>query len=490
MSLQIDPSKIPYEFRPEYERAVVRLCVVSLPFWERAGKYLEGDLLGTAEARLVMSTLTELVKEGGHPASGKSPLMRVIQRIQNKSTEDGRITRQEVGSCYEWLTGADHLDCEAAVADVALKVKQQYLRKVSYLGSAVLLADDKAQAVQKIRSTIDVLDGVGNAKRSQLFDALSADDMIPALRIARLPRIPFGIPPLDMLMGGGPQRGRLGFVVAHSGFGKSTMLTHHCCNAARLREPSIYFTGELLRGDQSLRTLSNLTSVPMEQIKESDEWSAEATIRYSWLVEKRIIIPPVIHPFASTVTKGTELFEIVEEYEKRQGYRFRSVYIDADEHVDYNFDFPGAEKSRKEDPGTYRGYGLLYAYLSWQAKGGQEDPSDNPDLTRVVMTASQAKGEPNTARFKLLTGEEAADSKRKIRLADWCVTVNYKFAEKGNIFFLPKGRHDKGAGNATPVMSRNFECAQMVRVDDVYPWVVDPKLWETTKRQRSLWPTQ
>ena len=490
MSLQIDPSKIPYEFRPEYERAVVRLCVVSTEFWERAGKYLEGDLLGVPESRLVVSVLSELVKEGSHPANGKAPLVRVVQRIQNRSTEDGRVTRQEVTACYEWLTGADVLDCNAAVADVSLKVKQQYLRRVAHLGPSVLLADDKEQAVQKLRSTIAIIEEVGSPRRSQLFGALSAEDMVPALRIARLPRIPFGIPPLDTLMGGGPQRGRFGFVVAHSGFGKSTMLTHHCCNAARLREPSIYFTGELLRGDQSLRTLSNLTSVPMERIKESDEWATEAALRYSWLVERRLIVPPIVHPFASTVTKGDELFEVVAEYEKRQGFRFHSVYVDADEHVDYNFDFPGAEKSRREDPGTYRGYGMLYAYLSWQAKGGQEDPSDNPDLTRVVMTASQAKGEPNTARFKLLTGEEAADSKRKIRLADWAVTVNYKFAEKGNVFFLPKGRHDKGAGNATPVLSRNFECAQMVRVDDIYPWNVDPKLWETTKRQRSLWPTQ
>jgi hypothetical protein len=71
---------------------------------------------------------------------------------------------------------------------------------------------------------------------------------------------------------------------------------------------------------------------------------------------------------------------------------------------------------------------------------------DNPSLCRVVATLSQARGQENPARFKILTGDEAADSVRKKRIADWCVTVSYHPTAQGNVFTNDKGRQGGEVG--------------------------------------------
>lgn len=486
MALTSDPSRIPYELRPEFEPSVVRLLATSEDFWERAGKYVDPELLGSEEARLIGKAVAEICKEGGHPARSGG-ISRVVQRLQRWSTEDGRLLRGKVGACYEYLVSAPELPSEEVASEIAPSLKRQLEQRLAKTSTNLLTAEDKEKARGEARRLLDAVDSVGKGRTSRAtFGALSAADIAPALRVARLPRIPIGIPELDVRMGGGPQLGCLGVVSTYAGYGKSTLLTHHLCSAARLGIFGIYLTGEMTNERQRLRTICNLTSVPMRAAAEDEKWAEEMAIRYHWLVENRQISAPIVHPFKSTVTKAMDLFELVEEYEAERGERAKIVLVDADEHVDYTkVDFPGLEQLiKKSDPGTYEGFGRLYAYFSWQAKGKREALADNPDLARVVVTASQVKGEPNPARFKTLVGEEMADSKRKIRIVDWCVTVNPKHAEHGNVFFVAKGRHD-GGGNSTPVLADNWACGQMVKVEDPYPWVQDPRGWRT--KQRAFW---
>lgn len=487
MSLTSDPSKIPYEIRPEFEPQVARLLCLSEDFWERCGRFLDPELLGSKCAKLVGKAAAELCKDGAHPGRSGSGLERVVQRIQRWSTEDGRIPRADVQACYEYLISAPDLPVSEAVSELAPTLRRQLEMRLSRETSNLHMAEDRDKARDVVRQTLDAIDQVGKTRhKGVLFGPLSGTDIHSALTIARLRRIPFGIPELDAIMGGGPQIGRLGAVPTYAGHGKSMMGNHHACNAARNGEFAIYFTGEMLHGDQSLRMLSNLTSVPTKAMVAEERWAEEARIRYEWLVEHKQIVPPVIHRFASTVTKVHELTEVAEEYERRAGRRAALLVYDADEHIDYTkVDFPGLEQLvKKSDPGTYEGFGRLYAYLSWLAKGGQENPADSPELARAIDVLSQVKGEPNPARFKILSGEEMADSKRKIRIVDWCVTINYKQAERGNVFYVAKGRHD-GAWESTPALPRAWECAQMVAVADPYPWVQDPTGWR--RRQKEFW---
>jgi len=487
VSLTSDPSKIPYEFRPDFEAGMLRLSALYEDFWEKAGRHLDPELLGTEPGRLIGKALREITKESGHPEkTGSQGVVRVVQRIQRWSTEDGRIPRDKVNACYEFLMSAPQLGIDDTVRDVVPQIRRQLDMKLSSLSTGVLLAEDRDKARSDVQKALSVIESVGKRQTPKLYNSLSVADFRPALRLARLRRIPFGIPELDGIVGGGPQLGQLGFVAAYSGVGKSMFLNHWMCAAARANEFCIYLTGEMLQGLQSFRSLANFTSIETKAIANSEEWENEAAVRYQWLIEKKQICPPIIHPFRQTVTKIQDLFAIVEEYEKREGRRASLILLDADEHVDYeNVDFPGLEKlAKKNPPGTYEGYGRLYAYLSWQAKGGQDDPSDRPDLTRVIGAASQVKGEPNPARFKILTGEEAADSKRKIRIVDWAVTVNYKHAEQGNVYYVAKGRHDAGWGS-TPPLARNVGMGQIVAVKDPYPWIVDPQRWK--RKQREFW---
>jgi hypothetical protein len=490
MSLTADPTRIPYELVPEVEQDAVRQCVVSASFWERAGKYWTPDLLGCPQAREIVKAVKAITEEGRHPADcGGIPL--VVQRVQRESTESGRLTRQAVRDCYEYLVSAPgSLGEDQAVNEVAPGIRRQLgMLRQKYAGDALTGDKESRQRnEEKLRRTQEALDTLGRTKATFGDSSVKVEDIGKALALARLPRVPFGIPELDGLMRGGPQKGKFGFAVAYSGMGKSMLANHHACWAARQKLFAIYLTGEVVRGDEVLRMTANLTDVVINKAVDEQEWEEELNLRYKWLVDNRHIVPPKLHAFKATVTTPQDLFAIVEEEERRAGRRADLVYIDADEHVNYTkVDFPGLDKLAKDSPSTYQGYGLLYAYFAWQAKGGQEDPTDNPSLCRVVATLSQARGQYNPARFKILTGDEAADSVRKKRIADWCVTLNYNAISQGNVFYYDKGRQGGQVGSSTPPLARNYECGQVVRIkDDLYPWVENPRGWKT--KQHQFWP--
>ena len=491
MSLTADPSRIPYELIDAVEQDVVLLCATSDTFWERAGKYLVAELLGRDEARLVVEAVGDITKEGRHPARcGGVPL--VVQRVMRKSTEDGRVTRARVRACYEYLTAAPRaLGEDQAVAEVTPSIRRQLRQlqvKHAVEASSTNDKERRDRADASLRAATAALDLVGTSRATFGDSSVKVEDIGPALALARLPRVPFGIPELDGLMRGGPQKGKLGFAVARSGVGKSMLANHHTCNAGRNKLFSIYLTGEVLRSDEVLRMTSNFTGVPMDAAIDSPEWEEEMQLRYKWLLDNQQIVAPKLHRFEPTTTTAMELFDIVEEEERRAGRRADLVYIDADEHVNYTkVDFPGLDQLAKKDPGTYQGFGLLYAYFAYQAKGKQPDPTDNPNLCRVVCTLSQAKGADNPARFKVLSGEEAADSVRKKRIADWCVTINWHPVQQGNVYYNDKGRQGGQVGSSTAALPKYFECAQMVRIKtDRYPWVQDPRGWKT--KQHTFWP--
>lgn len=490
MSLSADPTRIPYELIPEVEQDAVRLCVTSANFWERAGKFWTPDLLSCPQAREIVRAVGAITAEGRHPAScGGIPL--VIQRVQRESTESGRLTRQTVRDCYEYLTSAPNLLGEDQAVSEVLPSIQRQLGQLRLKYSADALTGDKeskAKNEERLRKTQAAIDTAGQARATFGDSSVTVEDIDKALALARLPRVPFGIPELDGLMRGGPQKGKLGFAVAYSGQGKSMLANHHACTAARRKQFAIYLTGEVVRGDEAFRMTCNLTGVMMDKATDDPEWEEELKLRYKWLLDNKQIAAPKLHAFQSTVTTAQELFQIVEEEEKRAGQRADLIYVDADEHVNYSkVDFPGLDQLSKKDPGTYQGYGLLYAYLAYQAKGGQKDPTDNPSLCRVVATLSQAKGAPNPARFKILTGEEAADSVRKKRIADWCVTINYHPTAQGNVYHFNKGRQGGQDGSSTPPLPKYYECGQVIRIkDDLYPWVTDPRGWR--KKQHQFWP--
>ena len=490
MSLSADPTRIPYELIPEVEQDAVRLCVTSASFWERAGKYWTPDLLGCTQAREIVRAVGAITSEGQHPASCGG-VMLVVQRVQRESTESGRLTRQAVRDCYEYLTSAPGLLGEEQAVSEVLPSIQRQLGQLRLKYSADALTGDKeskAKNEDRLRKTQLAIDTAGKGRAPFGDSSVKVEDISKALVLARLPRVPFGIPELDGLMRGGPQKGKFGFAVAYSGHGKSMLANHHACVAARRKQFAIYLTGEVVRGDEVLRMTSNLTGVIMNKAIDDVEWEEELNLRYKWLLDNKQIVAPKLHAFKATVTTAQELFQIVEEEERRAGQRADLIYIDADEHVNYTkVDFPGLDQLAKKDPGTYQGFGLLYAYFAYQAKGGQEDPTDNPSLCRVVGTLSQARGQWNPARFKILTGDEAADSVRKKRIADWCVTINYNPVAQGNVFSNDKGRQGGDVGSATPPLPRCYECGQMVRIkDDLYPWVEDPRGWR--KKQHQFWP--
>lgn len=484
-----DPSKIPYELRPDYERDLVRLLARSREAWERIGQYVDPDLLRFEPSRLLVRAVAELYKEGAHP--DRSDGVRfAVQRVQRWSTEQGRILRADVDRCYEdyyLASGQQPLDLDAAASEMAPVLRRQLGQKLQLQAQRILTAHDPNAALDQVKRTVAAMESAGKTVAGRrLFAGLTAADLNAAVTLARMPRIPFGIPELDGLMGGGPQVGRLGFAMGHSGHGKSMFLNHHACAAARNKLLAVYFTGEVLRGDQVLRTMSNLTGVPSKAMAADDRFVEEATIRYQWLIDNRQIVPPIIHPFARSTTKPQHLVEVLHEYEREVGRKADLVVFDADEHLDYvGIDFPGFEALTKKDPGTYQGFGQLYAYFSWLAQGGQAEPSDDPSKCYLVETVSQVKGEPNHHKFRVLSGEEAADSVRKIRICDWCVTINYKRVDNGTVFYVAKGRQGDGAWSATPAIPRAWECARMVPVTDPYPWVLYPKDWR--RRQQEFW---
>lgn len=484
-----DPSKIPYELHADYERDLVRLLACSREAWVRIGRFVEPDLLRDESAKHLVRAVAELDSEGHHP-DRPDGVRFAVQRVQRWSTEKGRITRAEVARCYELYyldAGTRPLTIEAAVAEMTPVLRRQLGQKLQLQSQRILTAQEPDVARAQVQRTLDLIEAVGKPlSGSRLFTGLGAADLGSAIALARMPRVPFGIPDLDGLMGGGPQVGRLGFAMAHSGHGKSMFLNHHACWAARQRLLAIYFTGEVLRGDQVLRTMSNLTGIPSKAMVAEDCFAEEAAIRYQWLIDNRQIVPPIIHPFARSVTKPQQLVEVKNEYERQLGRKADLLIFDADEHLDYaGIDFPGFEALSKKDPGTYQGFGQLYAYFAWLAQGGQAEPSDDPSKCYLVETVSQVKGEPSHHKFRVLVGEEAADSVRKIRISDWCVTINYKRSEDGTVFYVAKGRQGDGAWSATPAIPRAWDCARMVHITDPYPWVLYPKDWR--RRQQEFW---
>lgn len=498
MSFTADPSKIPHELLPPFEQELVRLCCVSAELWERAGRHLVPELLGCDPARDAMKAIHELCKEGRHPGD-RGGVALVAQRVNRWSTEDGRIPRARVRACYEYLTSAPgELGVEEAVREVRPTIERHYAQLASKHASQAVVEqaipppEGQKRAADKLTEALTERERIG--KRRAEFgrsEGLSVAGLAAAREVARLKQCPFGIAELDAIMGGGPRKGQLGFGIAHSGQGKSTLMTHWACRTARNLDFAIVLSGEVIKEMAELRVNANLTGCPWEKVRDDDRWFEECQLRLQWLLEHGEVGPLVIEPFVPNVTKIGDLWEIVEYHEARLGRRADVVILDADEHVDYSrVDFPGldelartAKKAGERD--MYSGFGLLYAYLSFQAKGGVSTVKIDPARARCVGTVSQVKGEPNPLKFKLLVGEEAAESKRKVRIVDWGISANWNPAEHGTVFHLFKGRFIAG-GSSTPALPRGFECAQMVPIkDDPYPWVQDPKNWKT--RQGSFW---
>lgn len=468
-----DPLAIPLGLQPEFERIVVRLCATSPEFFARIGRLILPELLGCDEAKLALTAVRQLCKDSAgqrHPAS----TVLVAQKVFEWSSSDG-VTRIESARAVDQYLRVDPttLPAESGVVELLMPLMKRQLRQiVARYASQAVMPLDAEKNLKRLKQSIELLEALDtSAPRADEKDEFGPD-MFGSLAAyeAKLTYLPTGIIELDALLCGGIQTGLLGCIMGKSNAGKSMMACQLFCAALRANMFPIYASLEHSKRKVFARAKANLTHIPTLAITGNPEQEAEADRRFRWLTVNKKISAGFIKKFQGGTTTILDIVKWVQKIEAKVGRRAHLLLIDADE---------GLAHPSEKDIGDYKGYQLSYQHAIHEAQG--PDPDEHPELMRAVVFMSQLKvGATRTAsnKPKIADHEDGADSSKKGKMVDWAATLNIREEDLRKELIINLSKNRDGPTGMTSQMPTNYECGQMVTMNDPWPWLRDPKGWD------------
>ena len=457
-----------YEFHKDSERAIVYYLCTSPTFWHAGGQHLLPNLMGPPESKLLTAAVREIIKETRVPPKHYAV---VLQRLHTQSLEGGRISPLDLAKCHAYVgdIDSDDLPDEQAILREVMPTIQRQLRQVgsnAMIDSVTKSGEEAEEGQARARLALEAIDKLG--KSAAMAGTPIGKRMLDGvLAYANAPRLSTGVSELDLIFGGGPKFGELGMLVGNASEGKSTAAAQlHFSAGLKQNLFCGYATLEIYEAEFMLRLASELSAVPKDAIARGGEAYAEAERRIAWLIDEKRLGIGRVKEFPATITTLDDIFAWVEEEERIIGRPMDVLTIDADEHVDYT------KLGNKKDLNDYAGMGKLYAYgRGWCTRPKAKNGSSG-------MFISQSKDDERCNKEGYIKKHtDAADSKRKGRVSDWCITINCRGPGKSlTVLNVPRGRsHPVGM---TSELETNFACAQIVKVEDhTLPWIRDRRVW-------------
>jgi len=426
----------PYDLDPAFELRVVLLCCCRPRFWGALGVLLDIQRITNPSHVLMLRAVRAIAKDNG---AGPTEYATVAQRLK-RWVNEGHVKHEEYKVVAD--TFADLGDYAPDEKEVA-KELTPILRRIAEADVVRRGMDlfSKRGDFSELAAMASQVANMGLADRS-IGGKIGAESLQRIAKLRQMERLPVGIPELDVGIGGGLPRGRLGLFAAGGKVGKTMLLGHAGCTALRLGLFVAYVTLEIGEGELEARILANLTGVPIDNVMDGSS-DDEVTRRMALLAPR---LGTFRHKFMpAKVTTCADIFAWVKEIEAEEGRP-----IDLLE-VDY-VDKMGASASAlgKQD-NTY------------QVQG------DNAEELRLYVhgrgiygwSASQAQRRSTKDRGKRLELDDLADSQNKARVVDLIVTATAP-TEGEVALYVAGSRFSKGQFEVGPYL-HDFASARVVQ---------------------------
>lgn len=438
-----------YNFDPGFERSCAYLVSTRPAFLPKMNGFLDPEGFAVAEAKLAISAALQVAKDD---PSGRGPsgVPVVLQRLRRWMT-DGKITLDQIRAVHDALY--DVADAgEPDEEQVINELKPVLIRRAEFgflndaaqelaTGGDVLA---KAKDVERARNI-----GLWMAAAEETFTDDQADiDRVVAMQSTV--RLRTGIMELDSALEGGLGNGTLTSFLGDSNSGKSQQLVH-IYNASRwVGEHAAYATLEMPVADIMARSHANFTGIPTNAIKlDRLACGVDPLLRAKLQGRGR----GFYRAFTARVSTVKDILRWLHETEREHGVTIRVLVID------YADEVAGTTASKAEADSTYHTAGNVYADLfTWARDNG-----------RWAVTAAQA-----TRRHKRPGGaggpspkldlNDMADSMKKVRRADYIITLNPEDEDSQMVWLIAKARGSKRGAVVGPLPT-DFACGRIAPVD-------------------------
>lgn len=410
---------------------VVILSCRDRSFFDRIGRYISPDSFDDFVLKHLIEACQSIFKEMGH---GPSAPEIALQRIHRWHYE-GKISlaeMREVNAFIATFDGKALPPTEEIINEVAPLLRaSKRLELVDQLADAIGKGKRLSEFADKIQSAESI--GIGAKISGTVVEATDFDDLADMGDSM----LATGVPELDMGLGGGLPRGSEGVVIGGPSDGKSMFLVHVASQGLLQGLNVAYISLELSVAKTKRRIVSNITSIPMNDLKTGGKSITEAAKRWEALKPRMGTL--VIGMLDSGISTAPDAVNWVRAQEERQGISFDLVVIDYADKL---------ESHKNNKTSDYQAMEHVYEHLRLYAE--QND--------KFLWTASQARRKQDTK--KILDMNDVADSMNKVRVADIIVTINLD-KESGELTFaIPKNRDGEPSLPVGPIV-HNYSCAQL-----------------------------
>lgn len=434
----------PYDFNPEFERAVVTACITRPKFWTSIGHAVEEDALASAPAKLAIKAARAIANETKKPPASA---MLLVQRLK-RWTYEGKITHDEVLAVSDLIDDAvdagmpDDEDLIAELKPVLSRRMQQAaleegLTEFQKRGDPSIALQTLERAKRLGTASLDK--GIGNVLGPASFDQMAA--------LSKVQRMKTGILELDEALSGGMMRGTETVLIGGSGGGKSMGLIQIATAAARQGFHVALATLELPEPIINARLIANLTGIPIDDIL-ADPFTCGAMEALDIFQNEVGFGKVTVKEFTPKATTPQDLFAWCKDAEQEWGQEVSMLV------VDYADKLAAKGKANRED-NTYSTQGSVYEDLYVWAR----------DDKRWVATGSQSTRGKDRGKKKVDL-DDVADSMHKIRTADLVITLNT--LDDMMSYLIAKNRLGKSRQTVGP-LPIDYTCA---RISPVMPGVL------------------
>ena len=413
-----------YEFTPEFESDLIWALCRNPELFGRLGGELDPDLMGLPLHSQLLGLCKGISAEMGR---GPSKPSTVVQRLRSVA-EEGKATMAEVRAAGYFLAEEREVDPDEILM-LTIPILQKRARKD--LATRAIAAYGTSAAVDSIIEDAERVRSMGIIDTS-VGTIMGPHSFADIARLQCMDKLQTGILELDVLMGGGPPRGTLSFVVADYGSGKSLMLCSQSAHAVYEGLFVGYVSMELDTPTVLARIKAALLGVPINSILEDPQGFLRAERMFLKLLPKLgALVVHQLPPFSTMI----EILAWKKKAEARVGRKMDLLCIDyMDKCASHN------PRDRDSD---YKAMNTVYETARLDAKTNGY----------WIWTASQSKNVKtgDKVQARKIGGGDAADSVNKARVADVVVGLSPTEDRKAYLYTIDKHRTFDCAGQSCTV---------------------------------------
>lgn len=261
------------EYDLEWQKKLVKVILTNPEFAEQISEILDVNFFSVSIYRTILKSFYSY-RDHYNSFPPIDMLVASMEPSMKEGSEWGQIKK------FLFETKADdQVEEEEFIKDSAI----QFCRKKK-VTTAVLEITELLSRKSDETSYEDALKIFTEAVNSGAVNNMGhryVDDFAVRYSDVRRRTITTGIPKLDEITSGGMGRGELGLVIGGTGGGKSMMLVSFAAAAVKSGYNAIYYTLELADTQVARRFDSNITTVPLDALKDNKDYVLEDIKKYS-----------------------------------------------------------------------------------------------------------------------------------------------------------------------------------------------------------------